>query len=161
MGNAEELLHALDVVNPIRVTEIVKNAGLRQRNCYFSSSDAAFVDRYEASRDYEKLRRGEVSVNGGWRIYSSGPGIYTSLVIRRLFGLRQHFDCMEFDPVLPRQLDGIECELPYQGRPVRYQFGVSGEFGAGSANLRERTRDCSAGSSEKRLSPGRYPNQKE
>jgi len=130
MGSAEELLHALYVANPITVTEVVKNAGLRQRNCYFSSSDAAFADRYEASRDYEKLRRGEVTVNGGWRIYSSGPGIYTSLVVRRLFGLRRHFDCMEFDPVLPRELDGIECELKYHGRPVRYQFGVSGDSGS-------------------------------
>jgi cellobiose phosphorylase len=130
VGSAEELVHALDVVNPIAVTQVVKNAGLRQRNCYFSSSDAAFSDRYEASRDYEKLRRGEVAVNGGWRIYSSGPGIFTSLVVRRLFGLRRHFDCMEFDPVLPRELDGIECDLPYHGRAVRYQFGVSGGGGS-------------------------------
>jgi cellobiose phosphorylase len=127
MGKADELLHALSVVNPIAVTQVVKNAGRRQRNCYFSSSDAAFADRYEASRDYEKLRRGEVMVNGGWRIYSSGPGIYTNLIIRHLFGLRRHFDCMEFDPVLPRELDGIECDLPYHGRRVRYQFGISGD----------------------------------
>jgi cellobiose phosphorylase len=130
MGNAEELLHALCVANPISVTEVVKNAGRRQRNCYFSSSDAAFADRYEASRDYEKLRRGEVAVNGGWRIYSSGPGIYTGLVVRHLFGLRRHFDSMGFDPVLPRELDGIECELAYHGRRVRYQFGVSGDSGS-------------------------------
>jgi 1,2-beta-oligoglucan phosphorylase len=130
MGSADELLHALCVANPIAVTEVVKNAGRRQRNCYFSSSDAAFANRYEASRDYEKLRRGEVAVNGGWRIYSSGPGIYTNLVIRHFFGLRRYFDCMEFDPVLSRELDGIECELPYQGRRVRYQFGVSGDSGS-------------------------------
>ena len=74
--------------------------------------------------------QGTIDLDGGWRIYSSGPGIYTSLVIRRLFGLRQHFDCMEFDPVLPRQLDGIECELPYRGRPVRYQFAISGDLGS-------------------------------
>ncbi len=130
MGLAEPLLHALNVANPITVTEMVNNAGLRQRNCYFSSSDAAFADRYEASRDYEKLRCGEVTVNGGWRIYSSGPGIYTNLVVRHLFGLRRHFDCMEFDPVLPRELDGIECELKYHGRSVRHQFRVNGDPGA-------------------------------
>jgi cellobiose phosphorylase len=33
---------------------------------------------------------------------------------------------MEFDPVLPAELDGIECELKYRGRAVRYQFGVRG-----------------------------------
>jgi cellobiose phosphorylase len=126
MGKAEDLLQALCAANPIAVTQTVKKAGLRQRNCYFSSSDADFRDRYEASRDYEKLRRGEVAVNGGWRIYSSGPGIYTGLVVRQLFGLRRYFDCMEFDPVLPAELDGIECELKYRGRAVRYQFGVRG-----------------------------------
>jgi CRISPR-associated protein Csx3 len=126
MGKAEDLLHALCVVNPIAVTEIVKRAGRRQRNCYFSSSDADFADRYEASRDYHKLRNAEVAVNGGWRIYSSGPGIYTNLVVRHLLGFRRHFDCLEFDPVLPRELDGIECEVKYCGRGVRYQFAVSG-----------------------------------
>ena len=112
MGQADELWHALLVVNPIAVTEIVKNARARQRNCYFSSSDAAFSDRYEASTDYEKLRRGEVPTDGGWRIYSSGPGIYTNLVVRHLFGLRRYFDWLEFDPVLPRELDGAAANCP-------------------------------------------------
>jgi CRISPR-associated protein Csx3 len=124
MGRADELWRALLVVNPIAVTEVVPNARPRQRNCYFSSSDGVFRDRYEASRDFEKLRSGEVPVEGGWRIYSSGPGIYTSLVIRHLLGLRRYFDCLEFDPVLPRELDGIACELVENGRNVRYQFSV-------------------------------------
>ena len=59
MGHSDELLHALSVVNPIAVTDVVKNALPRQRNCYFSSSDATFKDRYEASSDYDKLRTGE------------------------------------------------------------------------------------------------------
>jgi cellobiose phosphorylase len=122
MGRSEELLHALSVVNPIAVTEVVKNALPRQRNCYFSSSDAAFKDRYEASRDYDKLRDGKIPVDGGWRIYSSGPGIYTNLVVRHLFGLRRYFDCMEFDPVLPPEFNGICCEMAHNDRKVRYQF---------------------------------------
>ncbi len=122
MGHSEELLHALSVVNPIAATDVVKNALPRQRNCYFSSSDAAFKDRYEASRDYDKLRAGEVPVSGGWRIYSSGPGIYTNLVIRHLLGLRRYFDCVEFDPILPREFNGICCDLPHNGHKVRYQF---------------------------------------
>ena len=115
---------ALLVANPIAVTDVVKNARPRQRNCYFSSSDAVFNDRYEASRDYDKLRSGEVQVDGGWRIYSSGPGVYTNLVMRHLFGLRRHFDCFEFDPVLPRDLDGVTCEMLQNGRRVKYQFLV-------------------------------------
>src|SRR5688500_795535 len=122
MGRADELWRALLVVNPIAVTDVVGNARPRQRNCYFSSSDAAFADRYEASRDYDKLRQGQVPVDAGWRIYSSGPGIYTNLVIRHLFGLRRHFDFVEFDPVLPGELDGAVVELPAGQRRMRYEF---------------------------------------
>lgn len=124
MGQADELWRALRVVNPIAVTEIVANARPRQRNCYFSSSDAAFPDRYAASRDYGMLRSGDVATDGGWRIYSSGPGIYSSLIIRHLFGLRRHFDYLEFDPVLPRELDGATVELTQNGRRVKYEFAV-------------------------------------
>jgi CRISPR-associated protein Csx3 len=124
MGRADELWRALRVANPIAVTQVVPGARARQRNCYFSSSDAAFHDRYKAERDYDKLQRGEVPVEGGWRIYSSGPGIYTSLVIRHLFGLRRHLGWFEFDPVLPRELSGTSCELDHDGRRVRYEFHV-------------------------------------
>jgi cellobiose phosphorylase len=127
MGRADELWRALLVVNPIAVTDVVTNARARQRNCYFSSSDAAFADRYEASRDYDKLRRGEVPVDAGWRIYSSGPGIYTGLVIRHLFGLRRHFDHVEFDPILPRELDGTTVEMVDAGRRMRYRFTAAGK----------------------------------
>jgi 1,2-beta-oligoglucan phosphorylase len=122
MGQADELLHALSVANPISVTETVTNALPRQRNCYFSSSDAAFSDRYQASRDYEKLRDGKVGVEGGWRIYSSGPGIFTNLAVRHLFGIRKFFGYMDFDPVLPAEMDGTCCEMHLGGRKLRYQF---------------------------------------
>ena len=46
----DALWEALLVVNPIAVTERLANASLRQRNAYFSSSDAAFRDRYQAER---------------------------------------------------------------------------------------------------------------
>ena len=118
MGRADELWRALLVASPIAVTDVVSNARPRQRNCYFSSSDAAFSDRGEASRDYDKLRRGEVPVDGGWRIYSSGPGIYTSLVLRYLFGLRRRFDQVVFDPILPRELS----ESCVETRGIRWRF---------------------------------------
>ena len=63
-----------------------------------------------------------VMVDGGWRIYSSGPGIYTNLVVRHLFGIRRYFDCMEFDPILPTEFNAVCLELPQNGRKVRYQF---------------------------------------
>ena len=48
LGDSQALWDALVVANPIAVTERLSHASLRQRNAYFSSSDAAFRDRYEA-----------------------------------------------------------------------------------------------------------------
>ena len=59
LGEADALWEALAVVNPIAVTERLANASLRQRNAYFSSSDAAFPDRYEASAEWERVKAGD------------------------------------------------------------------------------------------------------
>jgi cellobiose phosphorylase len=32
-----------------------------------------------------------IAVDGGWRIYSSGPGIYTKLLMQYALGMRRHF----------------------------------------------------------------------
>jgi 1,2-beta-oligoglucan phosphorylase len=64
------------------VTQDLANATLRQRNAYFSSSDAAFRDRAEASVEWARVRAGTVPVDGGWRVYSSGAGIFTRLALR-------------------------------------------------------------------------------
>ena len=76
LGEADALWEALQVVNPLAVTDRVARALPRQRNAYFSSSDAAFADRYEASAEWMRVKVGSVGIDGGWRIYSSGPGIY-------------------------------------------------------------------------------------
>ena len=64
------------VANPIAVTDELPHASLRQRNAYFSSSDAAFQDRYQASDEWARVKADSIAVDGGWRIYSSGPGLY-------------------------------------------------------------------------------------
>ncbi|HEX2857274.1 MAG TPA: hypothetical protein VHO26_07320, partial [Propionibacteriaceae bacterium] len=56
----------------------------RQRNCYYSSSDARFLTRAEASARWDDLREGRVPVAGGWRVYSSGPGIMVRLLAREI-----------------------------------------------------------------------------
>ena len=48
----------------------------RQSNAYFSSSDAAVHDRYEAAERYDEIVAGKIPVAVGWRLYSSGPGIF-------------------------------------------------------------------------------------
>ena len=91
LGETDALWDALQVANPIGVTERVANAALRQRNAYFSSSDAAFADRYEATAQWSRVKMGAIAVEGGWRIYSSGPGLYVNVLIRHALGRRRDF----------------------------------------------------------------------
>ena len=131
LGEAGPLWDALLTINPIAVTELLDHAALRQRNAYFSSSDAAFRDRYEASEQYDRVRTGDVAVEGGWRVYSSGPGILIGLVVTRLLGLRRRYDRVEFDPVMPPDLDGLSARLHLAGRAVdvRYEVQSGGRGG--------------------------------
>lgn len=110
LGEARELWEALLLANPIVVSERLAHASLRQRNTYFSSSDAAFADRYEASREWPRVRAGTVAVDGGWRMYSSGPGIYTSLVICQAFGRRRRFGASIVESCLPAGLQQLTLQ---------------------------------------------------
>jgi cellobiose phosphorylase len=91
LGDKAAFWDALLKVNPIAVTERLGNASLRQRNTYFSSSDAAFPDRYKASSEWDRVGSRTIAVDGGWRIYSSGPGIYVNMLIRHVLGRRRYF----------------------------------------------------------------------
>ena len=86
LGDADAFWDGLQAANPIAVTERLPQAALRQRNSYFTSSDAAFRDRYEAFAEWDRIREGTVEADGGWRIYSSGPGLFVQLLIGRLAG---------------------------------------------------------------------------
>ena len=124
LGAADLLWQALQVVNPVGLAEVVPNAAPRQSNVYFSSSDADFSDRHEAARRWSELRDGRVPVRGGWRLYSSGPGLFLHKIRACLLGVRESFDEVIFDPVLPRRLDGLVAEITLCGRPVTLSFHV-------------------------------------
>jgi cellobiose phosphorylase len=125
LGDGEAALHALRQANPVGLRDTVPNARLRQANCYTSSSDADFADRYEASARYEAVRTGTVSVEGGWRVYSSGAGIAARLVRERLLGLRLRRGSLCIDPVLPRALDGLIARIELGGRNVALRYRIS------------------------------------
>jgi cellobiose phosphorylase len=110
LGEADALWDALVVANPIGVTDRVRNAAVRQRNAYFSSSDAAFDDRYEASAEWPRVKAGTVPVEGGWRIYSSGPGLYIGLLVGHALGIRRRFGERVREPVLPPSLRGLALD---------------------------------------------------
>jgi cellobiose phosphorylase len=126
LGRAEEVAWALLAVNPVGLAATVPNAAPRQANAYFSSSDAEFVNRADSEARYEALMRGEVPVHGGWRVYSSGPGIYVGLLLRRWLGLRRRYDRFVFDPVLSAEYDGLEVGVELAGVPTTVTFRVSG-----------------------------------
>jgi cellobiose phosphorylase len=128
VGDAEAFFRALCQANPIAIRSLIPSATLRQANCYYSSSDAQFADRYEASEQYERVTDGTVPFDGGWRVYSSGAGIAVGLIMRRLFGLSVEAETLSIDPVMPAALDGLRIETTVLGDPVEieYRIGKSG-----------------------------------
>ena len=133
-GDAERLFEALALANPIGVTERTANSRPRQSTCYYSSSDATFADRYEAAAHYGDVRDGTVPLEGGWRVYSSGPGIFLRLVVESLLGVRRRGDLLEIDPVLAPALDGLQATVPLSGIPVEVTFRV-GRRGVGPVGV--------------------------
>ncbi len=125
LGDGDGFFQALLTICPIGIEKTVPNAEMRQSNMYFSSSDAAFLNRADAAANFDKLRDGSISVKGGWRLYSSGPGLYSGLVIRQLFGLRECADAWVFDPVLPRELDGIVLTWELGCQKVEIEYRVT------------------------------------
>ena len=122
LGEAQEMWDALLLANPVAVTERLSQASLRQRNTYFSSSDAAFRDRYQASAEWGRVREGTIAVDGGWRIYSSGPGLYLSVLISHALGVRREFGTRVLKPCLPAAMGGLPSQWggwPQRGSPLR------------------------------------------
>jgi cellobiose phosphorylase len=125
-GDAEGFFHALCQANPIGIRSLVPGATLRQSNCYYSSSDAAFQDRYQAFAEYGRVKKGEVPLDGGWRVYSSGAGIWTRLLIQCFLGWRPEHSALVLDPVTPKSLDGLRVELEWEGHAMEITYRIEG-----------------------------------
>jgi len=138
-GDVEGFFRALCQANPIGLQGLVPSAALRQSNCYYSSSDAAFPDRYSASEEYDRVIRGEVSFEGGWRVYSSGAGIWTRLVVNCFLGLCREKSLLVIDPMIPPPLDGLKVEMEWEERKleITYRIGTRG-FGPMAVSLNGR-----------------------
>lgn len=122
LGYVDEVWKGLEMINPVGLQKVVPNAELRQSNAYFSSSDGKFNTRYEAQKRFNELREGTVKVKGGWRIYSSGPGIYMNQLISNCLGIRQEAGNLIIDPVLPQELNGLTFNFEIMGRPVTFTY---------------------------------------
>ena len=126
VGEADRFFRALCQANPIGIRQLVPAATLRQANCYYSSSDAAFQDRNRASAEYERVAQGTVPLDGGWRVYSSGAGIALSLIVRRLLGLSVESQALALDPVIPAALSGLRVRLSLFAKPIELIYEIKG-----------------------------------
>ena len=134
-GQADRLLDDLLLAVPMGLTARVPVARPRQTTCYYSSSDAVFVDRLEAADHYQDIKAGLIPLEGGWRVYSSGPGLFLRTTIECLLGVRRRADAVEFDPVLAHKLDGLRARIPYEGGMLTLQYTVH-EPGYGIRDIR-------------------------
>jgi cellobiose phosphorylase len=133
-GDADALFLALRQANPIAIGTVVRGARPRQGNCYYTSSDAVFADRYEAQTRYAELRSGSVEFEGGWRVYSSGPGVAVRLIHQCFLGLRRGRRRLWIDPVIPRALDGLRAGIEIGGSAVEVEYRIR-ELGHGPTAL--------------------------
>ena len=72
-----------------------------------------------------KLRDGSVKVKGGWRIYSSGPGIYMNQLISNCLGIRHEAHHVVIDPMIPIDLDGMIFDYQVDGKPVSFRYHLN------------------------------------
>ena len=128
VGDGPGLLAALALAHPVGMTDRVSSARPRQSTCYYSSSDADFADRYAARDGYRGIFDHTVPLEGGWRVYSSGPGLFLQLLVQHLLGIRPHGAEVHIDPVLDPGLDGLVVQIPLLGvrRTLRYSVGAHG-----------------------------------
>jgi cellobiose phosphorylase len=123
-GNADAFLKALRQAIPVGYRDVVPCGDIRQSNCYYTSSDVAFRNRYEADERYDEIKTGKITLRGGWRVYSSGPGIYIGLVVSQLLGLRIESGKIILDPVMPNSLDGLSASMDLLGHAVTFNYSV-------------------------------------
>jgi 1,2-beta-oligoglucan phosphorylase len=124
LGNADAFVKALRQVIPIGYRDIVPSGDIRQANCYYSSSDVTFKSRYEADERYDEIKTGNITLKGGWRVYSSGPGIYVSMIVSRLLGLRLESGKVILDPVIPHSMNGLFASLEFMDHFVTFNYTV-------------------------------------
>lgn len=135
LGKADRAWEALQLVVSAGLGAAVPGAAPRQSNCYFSSIDARFNDRWDAQNRSGNLFDPEFGFDGGWRVYSSGPGLILRLVVEEMLGLRWRVDGIVIDPVLPTHLDGLRATVVVGSRKVHVVYAV-GEIGYGVKSVR-------------------------
>ncbi len=125
IGEGHKAWEALFKILPINIRDSVGSADYRQSNVYFSSSDGDFNTRYDFEKRFNDLKDGSVKVKGGWRLYSSGPGIYINTLITSVLGVRYIRDKVILSPIIDKEMERIDFSYKILGRKVRiiYKWG--------------------------------------
>jgi cellobiose phosphorylase len=156
-GDARGFFRALCRANPIGIRALVPSATLRQSNCYYSSSDASFADRY-GLLPLRPAMHGDIPLDGGWRVYSSGAGISMSLLLRCFLGLRWEQTRLVVDPVIPASLNGLQAELEMVGRAFEVIYRSAGAgCGPTAVNLNGADLPFSRGANPYRIGAAEVP----
>ena len=124
IGENERLYEGLNMICPILIKDSVSNALTRQGNVYFSSSDGDFYNRYEANESFNKLKTKEVNVKAGWRLYSSGPGIYLHQLYSKFFGINVLNGGLYLDPILSKNVNNTKVEFTYNNKHITINYHV-------------------------------------
>lgn len=124
LGRPEKVMEGLLKINPAGIRDTVKNADLRQANTYFSSSEGDYKDRYDFKDNFWKLKEGEIKTKGGWRIYSSGPGIYLSRLIKDMLGIKVCNGYVTIDPAIDPAWDGLSLTYNLWGKEYVFTYHV-------------------------------------
>jgi cellobiose phosphorylase len=71
---------------------------------------------------------GEIPLEGGWRVYSSGSGIAVRLIMQCFLGLRLETSALVVDPVITPDLDGLTARLTIGSHLIEvvYRTGQNG-----------------------------------
>ena len=137
IGDIVEVLYASGSLKfrILNIKETVKNAAFRQSNTYFSSSEGDFKDRYDFRDNFDRLRNGEIEAKGGWRIYSSGPGIYLSRLLRDMLGIRVGNSSVTIDPAIAPDWNGLSCKYSLWDKEYVFIYHIK-EKGCGVCSVK-------------------------
>lgn len=137
LGRGDEAWAMSFVINPLAVEKRLEHAAKRQRNLYYSSSEGDFATREDFAAHFDRLKEGSITVKGGWRLYSSGPGIYLHQLLSKILGIQLLADGLRIQPAVGAALAGLELELDCFG-PRLFRF-VSVDVAADAKPKQEAT----------------------
>ena len=72
------------------------------------------------------MKKGNVNVKSGWRIYSSGPGIYINQIITNVLGIREMSDRVIFDPIIPKSFNDLKLKYKILNKDVKIIYKING-----------------------------------